>query len=223
MCSVTQSCQTLCDPMNCISPGPSIHGIFPATYWSGQPFPSPRDLDTIVTEMVPFSEQTYVCWRDRIVREFGMDMSVQSLSYIWRFVTLWTAARWASLSVTNSWSLLKLMSIEMVMPSNHLILCHSLLLLPSIFPSIRVSSNESVLRIRWPKDWSFSFSISPYKGWFPLELTGLILLSKGLSRVFSWEYICMYMYIYVYIHIYIYIHYTFLAPHHLLHKPCWGI
>ena len=164
VCSVTQSCQTLCDPMNCISPGPSIHGIFPATYWSGQPFPSPRDLDTIVTEIVPFSEQTYVCWRDRIVREFGMDMSVQSLSHIRLFVTPWTAASQASLSITNSWSLLKLMSIEMVMPSNHLILCHSLLLLPSIFPSIRVSSNESVLRIRWPKDWSFSFSISPYKG-----------------------------------------------------------
>ena len=75
-------------------------------------------------------------------------------------MTLWTAARQASLSITNSWSLLKLISVETVMPSNHLILCH-LLLMPSIFPSIRVFSNESVLCIRWPKYWSISFSISP--------------------------------------------------------------
>ena len=87
--------------------------------------------------------------------------SVQSLSRVWLFVTPWTAACQASLSITNSWSLPKLMSIESVMPSNHLILCHPLLLLPSIFPSIRVSSNESALRIRWPKYWSFSFNISP--------------------------------------------------------------
>ena len=87
--------------------------------------------------------------------------SVQSLSRVWLFVTPWTAAHQASLSITNSWSLLKLMSIESVMPSNHLILCHPLLLLPSLFPSIRVFSNESVLPIRWPKYWSFSFSISP--------------------------------------------------------------
>ena len=86
--------------------------------------------------------------------------SVQSLSHVWLFVTPGTAARQASLSITNSQSLLKLMSIESVMPSNHLILCCPLLP-PSIFPSIRVFSNESVLRIRWPKDWSFSFSISP--------------------------------------------------------------
>ena len=87
--------------------------------------------------------------------------SVQSLSHIWLFVTPGTAARQASLSITNSRSLLKLMSIKSVIPSNHLILCHPLLLLPSIFPSIRVFSIESVLRIRWPKYWSFSFSISP--------------------------------------------------------------
>ena len=76
-------------------------------------------------------------------------------------MTPWTTARQVSLSITNSWSLLKLMSIESVMPSNHLILCHPLLLLPSIFPRIRVFSNESFLRIRWPKYWSFSFNISP--------------------------------------------------------------
>ena len=84
--------------------------------------------------------------------------SVWSLSNVWLFVTPWTAAHQASLSITNSQSLFKLMSIHSVMPSNHLILC--LLLLPSIFPSIRVFSNESVLRIRWPKYWSFSFNIS---------------------------------------------------------------
>ena len=87
--------------------------------------------------------------------------SVQSLSHVQLFATLWTAVHQASLSITNSQSLLKLMSIELVMPSNHLILCHPLLLPPSIFPSIRVFSNESVLHIRWPKYWNFSFSIRP--------------------------------------------------------------
>ena len=95
----------------------------------------------------------------------------------------------ASLSITNIRSLLKLMSIESVMPSNHLILCHPLLHLPSIFPSIRVFSNESVLRIRWPKYWSFSFGISPSNecsGLISFRLPGWISLqSKGLSRVFS--------------------------------------
>ena len=88
--------------------------------------------------------------------------SVQLLSYVRLFAIPWTAARQPSLSITNSWSLLKLMSIESVMPSNHLILCCPLLLPPSIFPSIRVFSNESVLRIRWPKYWRFSFSKSYY-------------------------------------------------------------
>ena len=87
--------------------------------------------------------------------------SVQSLSSVRLFVTPWTAVREASLSITNSQSLLKLMYIKSVMPSNHLILCGPLLLPPSIFPSIRVFCNESVLCIRWPKYWSFSFSISP--------------------------------------------------------------
>ena len=95
-------------------------------------------------------------------------------------MTPWTAAGQASLSITNSWSLLKLMSIESVMPSNHLILCCPLLLLPSIFPSIRVFSNQSVLCIRWPKDWSFSFSISPsneYSGLISFRIDGLELLA----------------------------------------------
>ena len=106
--------------------------------------------------------------------------SVQLVSCVWLLVTPWTAARQASLSITNSCpsnrsvhptstSKLQLLSIKSVMPSNHLILCHPLLLLPSIFPSIRVFSNELVLHIRWPKDWSFSFSISP-----PNEYSGLI-------------------------------------------------
>ena len=93
--------------------------------------------------------------------------SVQSLSHV--FVTPWTAACQAPLSITNPWSLFKLMSIESVMPSNHRILCRPLLLPPSIFPSIRVFSNKSVLHIRWPKYWSFSFNISPSN-----EYSGLI-------------------------------------------------
>jgi len=124
------------------------------------------------------------CRLERWARE-----SVQLLSRVWLIATPWTAALQASLSITNSWSLLKLMSIESVMPSNHLILCHPLLLLPSIFPSIRVFSNESVLHIRWPKYWIFSFNISPsmnIQDWFPLGLTSLVSLNfKGLSRVFS--------------------------------------
>ena len=100
--------------------------------------------------------------------------SVQSLSHVRLFATPWTAAHQASLSITNSWSLLKLMSIKSVMPSNHLILCHPLLLPSSIFSSIRDFSNESALRIRWPNYWSFSFSISPSK-----EYSGLVSFRMG--------------------------------------------
>ena len=106
--------------------------------------------------------------------------SVQSLSRVRLFVTPWTAAHQASLSITNSQSLLKLMPIELVMPSNHLILYHPLLLLPSIFPSIRVFSSESALRIRWPKYWSFSFNISPsneYSGLISFRMDWLDLLA----------------------------------------------
>ena len=115
---------------------------------------------------------------------------VQSLSHVWLYAAPRTAARQASLSFTISQSLFKLMSIESVMPSNHLILCRPFLLLPSIFPSIRVLfSNESTLHIRWPKCWSFKFSISPsneYSGLISLGLTGLISFqSRGLLRVFS--------------------------------------
>ena len=114
---------------------------------------------------------------------------VQSPSCVRLFVTPWTIARQASLSLTISWSLPKFMSIALVMPSNHLILCWHLLLLPSIFPSIRVFSSESTVHIRWPGYWSFSFSVDPKwntEDWFPLRLTSLIsLLAKGLSRIFS--------------------------------------
>ena len=108
-------------------------------------------------------------------------ISVQfSLSVMSDSVTSWTAARQASLSVTNSWSLLRLKSIESVMPSSHLILCRPLLLLPSIFPSIRVFSNESTLHMRWPKYWSFSFNISPsneHPGLIPFRMDWLDLLA----------------------------------------------
>ena len=107
-------------------------------------------------------------------------ISVQSLSHVQLFVTPWIAARQASLSITSSWRLLKPMSIESVMPSSHLILCHPLLLLPPIPPSIRVFSNESALRIRWPKYWSFSFSISPsdeHPGLISFRMDWLDLLS----------------------------------------------
>ena len=105
--------------------------------------------------------------------------SVQSLSHVQLFVTPWTIARQASLSIINSWSLLKLMSIELVMTSKHLNLCHPLLFLSSIFPSIRVFSNESVLHIRWPKYWNFSFTISlsnEYSGLISFRMDWLDLL-----------------------------------------------
>ena len=108
-----------------------------------------------------------VGWIGRL--RLTVSQSVLSLSHVWLFVTPWTAAHQASLSITNSWSPPKPMSIELVMPSNHLILCRPRLLWPSIFPSIRVFSNESALHIRWPEYWSFSFNSSP-----PNEHPGLI-------------------------------------------------
>ena len=120
---------------------------------------------------------------------FMLFSSVLLLSHVRLFVTPWTAAHQASLSIIYSQSLPKPMSTELVMPSNHLILCHSLLLLPSIFLSNNVFSNESALRMRWPMYWSCSFKISPineHQDWSPLGWTGWISLqSKGLSRVFS--------------------------------------
>ena len=134
------------------------------TYWNGLLFPSPGDLPdpgikptspALQADSLPLSHQGNPFWH----------LSVQLLSHVQLLSDMkgaWTAAHQASLSITNSQSLPKLMSIELVMPSNHLILCHPHLLLPSIFPSIKVFSNESVLLIRWTKYWSFSFSISPF-------------------------------------------------------------
>ena len=177
-CSVTKSWTTLGDPMDCSTPGLFVLHCLPEfaqthVHWVGdaiQPFsplspPSPPALN--------LSKYQYI--------------QVRFSSVVSNSATPWTAAPQASLSITNSQSLLRLMSIELVMTCNNLILCQSLLLPPSIFPSIRVY--ESVLRIRWPKYWSFSFSISPSN-----EHSELIsfridcwisLQSKGLSRVFS--------------------------------------
>ena len=114
-------------------------------------------------------------------------LSVQSLSHVQLFATPWNSVFQASLSITNSWSLLKLMSIELVMPSNHLILCRPLLLPPLVLPSIRVFSNESVLHIRWPRYWSFSFSIIPsneYSGLISFRMDWLDLLAvQGMEHM----------------------------------------
>ena len=149
MCAmVAQSCPIL-RPIDCNLPGSSVHRIFPGKntgvgshsllQWSSH---SGIELGSPAIQVVQFS-------------------SVQSLGHVRLFATPWTTALQVSLSITNSQSLLKVMSIESVMPSNHLILRHPLLLLPSIFPSIRVFSNESALHIRWPKYWSCNFNISP--------------------------------------------------------------
>ena len=133
-----------------------------------------------------------MAWMKAIVAQwYQWFSSVQWLSCVWLLATPWTTARQASLSITNSWGLFNLMSIESVMPSNHLLLCHPLLLPPSIFPSIRVFVNESVLCIRWQKYWSFSFSISPsneYSGLIFFRMDWLDLLAiqgtlKSLSNI----------------------------------------
>ena len=169
----------VCAMLSCsvVSNSVQPHGLQPTSllcswgfsrqeYWSGLPCPPPGDLpnpgiklrspvlqvDSLLTES---PEKLCMC-----IYKWDIS-SVQSLSHVQLFVTPWTTACQASLSITNSRSPPKPMSIESVMPSNHLILCHPLLLLPSIFPSIRVFANKSVLHIRWPKYWSFIFSISP--------------------------------------------------------------
>jgi len=135
-----------------------------------------------------------VNWRSHYGNEYQFS-SIQSLSHVQLFVTLCTAACQASLSITNSWRLLRLKPIRSVMPSNHLILCHPLLLPPSIFPSIRAFSNESALRITWPEYWSFSFTINPsneYSGLISFRMVWLDLLAvqgtlKGLLQHHSSE------------------------------------
>ena len=145
-------------------------------YWGGLPFPSPGDLHnpriepgspTLQPDILPTEPPEKTLQYLKLLENNGYISlcctisSVQSLSSVQLLAIPWTAVHQASLSITKSRSLCKLISIKQVMPSNHLILCWPLLLLPSIVPSIRVSSNESVLHIRWPKYWSFSFSISP--------------------------------------------------------------
>ena len=142
-------------------------------------------MQWLVKFTVPFNIRKLLL---SLVRLFWGEQTrvVQSLSCVQLFATPWTAAHQASLSVTHSQILLKLMTIESVMPSNHLILCFPLLLLPSVFPSIRVFSNVPVLRIRWPKGASASVLPVNIQDWFPSGLTGWISLqSKGLPRVFS--------------------------------------
>ena len=146
-------------------PDSSVHGILQAGILEWLPFPTPGDLPNPGIEptsplslvLVGRFFTTSTTWKAHILYQFS---SVQSFSRVQLFATSWTAAHQASLSITNSRSPPKLTSIELVMPSKHLLLCRPLLLPPSIFPSIRVFSNESALRIRWPKHWSFSIGPS---------------------------------------------------------------
>ena len=161
---VAQLCPTPSDPMDCSLPGSSVHGIFQA-----------RVLEWVA---IAFS----YCNNQRQI----IVAIVQSLNLVQLFVTPWTEACEASLSFTISKSLLKLMSTESVMPSSHLILCHPLLFLPSVFPRIRVFSNELALRIRWPKYWSFSISPSnEYSKLISFRIDWFDLLAIQGTRVFS--------------------------------------
>ena len=149
-CLVAKSSLTLCDPMDCSMPG-SLVLCYLLEFAQIHVHLSRWCYLTISSSAVPFFCLQFF--------PEPVEGSVQSLSHVWLFATPWTAARQASLSITNSRSSLKLTYIESVMPSSHLILCRPLLLLPPIPPSIRVFSSESTLHMRWPKYWSFSFSI----------------------------------------------------------------
>ena len=171
-----QSCPTLCDPIDGSPPGSPIPGILQARTleWVAMTFSNAwkwKGKGKLLSRVRLFLTPWTAAYQAPASMGFSrqedwsgvpLPSPVQLLSSVQFFATLWIAARQASLSITNSRSLLKLMSIESVMPSNHLILCHPLLLLPSIFPSIRVFSSESVLCIRWPKYWHVSFSIRPF-------------------------------------------------------------
>ena len=140
-------------------------------------------------DLGPQMTTLFIPWPDNLIVFSVLVVVVQLLSGVQFLVTPWTAARQAYLSFTISWSLLKLMSIESVMPSNHLILCCPLLFMPSIFISIRVFSNESVLRIRCPKFWSFSFSVSPpneYSGWTKM-LAASVFQHLNSFQVYPWK------------------------------------
>ena len=179
--SAAQSCPTLCNPMDHSTPGLPIHHQF----------------KLVSIELVMPSNHLILCHPLLLLPSiFPSISSVQSLSRVRLFATPWIAAHQASLSITNSWSSLKLTSIESVMPSSQLIVCRPLLLLPPIPPSIRVFSNKSALHRRWPKYWSSSFSTGVLasasflpkntQDWSPLEWTSWISLqTNGLLRVFS--------------------------------------
>ena len=173
MCLVAQSCLILCDPMDCSLLGSSVHGILQARVLECVSMPSSRQSSQsrVLTQVPLFAGRFFTIWATRGLYIYisVQVSSVQSLSHVQLFATPWIAACQASLPITSSRSSLKLMSIKSVMPSSHLILCHPLFLLPPIPPSIRVFSNESTLRMRWPKYWSFSFNIIPSK-----EIPGLI-------------------------------------------------
>ena len=159
-----QSCPTLCNSMDCSPPGSSVHGISQARILEWVTIPSSRESTS-----------------PALAGGFFQFSSVQSLSRVRLFVTPWTAACQASLSITNSRSLLKLKSIELVMPSHHLILCRPLLLPPSIFPSIRVFSKESALCIRWPKYCFFTTHFNPWvRGPWPPPLPHHPLVSSSI-------------------------------------------
>ena len=172
--NLLQLCLTLRDAMDYSPPGSSAHGFSQARILERVAISSSRwsswlTMNLLFLHLLHWQVILYHLGSPR-----APISSVQSLSLVQLFATPWTAAHQASLSITNSQSLLKLMSIESVMPSNHLILCRPLFLLPSIFPSIRDFSNESALGIRWPKYWSSSFSIS-----LPSEYSGLISFRVG--------------------------------------------
>ena len=159
-------------------------------YWSELPFPPPRDLPHPGIQLasltsLALADSVFITSTTWEAHKFLRFSSVQLLSHIRLPATPWTVECQASLSITSSRCLLKLMSTESVMPFNHLILRHPLLLLPSIIPSIRVFSNESALRIRWPKYWSFSFNMSPsneHSGLISLGWTGWISLQPKVLK-----------------------------------------
>ena len=202
LCVVSHSaCPTLCDPMDFSLPGSSLYGILQARIlaWTVILFSRGSSWPRGQTYISCITGRFFTIWA---TREAHIAWSVQfSRSVLSNSGTLRTTTYQPSLSITNSWSLFKVMSIELVMPSNHLILCCPLLLLPSIFPRIRVFSNESVFCIRWPKHWpSTSASVLPMniQNWFPwcqgsnpsLPLTSNVTLGK-LLNLFGSHFLCL--------------------------------
>ena len=174
--------------MDCSPPGSSVHGVFQARLlkWVSISFSRGSSRPRDQTHVSCIGRRILYHWATRKAQVWTFSQFSSVTSCV-QLATPWTAALQASLSITNRWRLLKLLSITLVMPSNHLIFCRPLLLLPSVFPRIRVFSSESVLHIRWPKDWSFSFSISPsseYSGpiSFRMDWYELLKLYKTYMR-----------------------------------------